>query len=194
MLRSGGILNSGALLHYQQTNLWGDFMRSIMRPLDNIPRNTEGIILALSGTALGIWGTWEGGNDTERQNSEDSSWENNFYLPTAVDTRSSLLLDNHCKQSLSKHYLCLLLWDFLLYFPAFCGLFVLWRTTFQDLDLLPAVFFSQGNTSRSRFEKGTADHLDPTNSGSGRIEWKVQCLCTWNCIFYTDLKSQCNSN
>ena len=101
MLRSGGILNSGALLHYQQTNLWGDFMRSIMRPLDNIPRNTEGIILALSGTALGIWGTWEGGNDTERQNSEDSSWENNFYLPTAVDTRASSLLDNHCKQSSS---------------------------------------------------------------------------------------------
>ena len=145
MLRSGGILNSGALLHYQQTNLWYDFMRSIMRPLENIPRNTEGIILALSGKAVGITETWERGNDNERQNSDDSSWKNNFYLPTAVDKLSSSLLDNHYKQSLSKQYLCLLLWDFLLHFPAFCGLFVLCRITFQDLDLVPAVFPQLGD-------------------------------------------------
>jgi hypothetical protein len=49
---------------------------------------------------VGITGTWKGGNDGKRQNSDDSSWENNFYLPTAVDTRASALLDNHCKQSL----------------------------------------------------------------------------------------------
>jgi hypothetical protein len=114
-------------------------MRCNMRPLENIPRNTEGIILALSGKAVGITETWERGNDNERQNSDDSSWKNNFYLPTAVDKLSSSLLDNHCKQSLSKQYLCLLLWDFLLHFPAFCGLFVLCRITFQDLDLVPAV-------------------------------------------------------
>ena len=44
-----------------------------MRPLENIPRNTEGIILALRGTAVGITGTWKGGNDGKRQNSDDSS-------------------------------------------------------------------------------------------------------------------------
>jgi hypothetical protein len=44
-----------------------------MRPLENIPRNTEGIILALSGKAVGITETWERGNDNERQNSDDSS-------------------------------------------------------------------------------------------------------------------------
>ena len=44
-----------------------------MRPLENIPRNTEGIILALRGTAVGITATWEGDKDSERQNSDDSS-------------------------------------------------------------------------------------------------------------------------